>query len=112
MSERKENKMITKEVFCKAVRDAENVWRYCDDLNALFDKYNADGNIFQPDCVGTVISLLHYTFEEKDHDEWIEYFCYELDFGKEWREGLITENDGTDINLSTPENLYDYLMTL
>ena len=45
----------------------------------------------------------------KDKDEWIDYFCFELDFGKKWKEGVITEKDGTDIILKTPEDLYNLL---
>lgn len=41
-----------------------------------------------------------------DKDEWISYFIYELDFGQNWKEGTVTEKDGTDIRLQTPEDLY------
>ncbi len=39
---------------------------------------------------------------------WIEYFCYELDFGKEnWR--LKVTQHGKEIPMSTPGELYDFL---
>ena len=37
----------------------------------------------------------------------IDYFCWELDFGKKWYPGCITEMDGTEIKLSTPEELWE-----
>ena len=43
-----------------------------------------------------------------DTGEWISYYIYELDFGRQWKTGCITE-DGKDIPLSTPEELYDML---
>lgn len=46
---------------------------------------------------------------ERDKDEWIEYFCFELNFGKKWEPGLIRDDNGLDIVLQTPEDLYDLL---
>lgn len=45
----------------------------------------------------------------KDHQtNDIEYFCYDLDFGKEWKVGSVTDND-KDIKLQTIEDLWNYL---
>ena len=56
-----------------------------------------------------MIGLVDNILGEKDKDEWIDYFCFELDFGKKWKEGVITEKDGTDIILKTAEDLYNLL---
>ena len=101
--------MLSKEEFVKAINEVENVCRYQEGLNNFFRKNNVDGYIFQPDCTSTVISLLHTIAGTKDKDEWIDYFCFELDFGKKWKEGVITEKDGTDIILKTAEDLYNLL---
>lgn len=101
--------MLSKEEFVKAINEVENVCRYQEGLNNYFRKNNVDGYIFQPDCTSTVISLLHTISGTKDKDEWINYFCFELDFGKKWKEGMITEKDGTDIILKTSEDLYNLL---
>lgn len=101
--------MIDKEQFINAISDVESVYRYQEGLNNYFRKNNVDGYIFQPDCSSTVIGLLHNTLGEKDKDGWIDYFCFELDFGKKWKEGTITEKDGTDIVLKTAEDLYNLL---
>lgn len=101
--------MLSKEKFIKAIDDVESVCRYQEGLNNYFRKNNVDGYIFQPDCTSTVINLLHTIAGTKDKDEWIDYFCFELDFGKKWKEGMITEKDGTDIILKTSEDLYDLL---
>lgn len=39
----------------------------------------------------------------------ISYFVYELDYGREYREGCVSDKNG-NIDISTPEKLYDYLM--
>jgi len=41
--------------------------------------------------------------------EWVSYFCYDLDFGKEYYEGFITINN-IPIDISTPEKLYNMLV--
>ena len=101
--------MLSKEEFVKAINDVENVCRYQEGLNNYFRKNNVDGYIFQPDCSSTVFGLLHTILGEKDKDEWIDYFCFELDFGKKWKEGTITEKNGTEIILKTAEDLYNLL---
>ena len=101
--------MISKKDFIKAIGDVENVCRYHEGLNNYFRKNNVDGYIFQPDCTSTVLRLLHSIAGIKDKDEWIDYFCFELDFGKKWCEGMITNDDGTDIVLKTAEDLYNLL---
>jgi hypothetical protein len=47
--------------------------------------------------------------EMNDGDDWIEYFIYELDYGKKYREGVAVKNDGVNINLSDSGFLYDFL---
>lgn len=40
----------------------------------------------------------------------IEYFIYDLNFGKDYKEGCLAEMDGTPIDISTAEKLYDYIV--
>ena len=39
----------------------------------------------------------------------IEYFIYDLNFGKDYKEGCLTDMNGTSIDISTVEKLYDYI---
>lgn len=41
----------------------------------------------------------------------IEYFIYDLNFGKDYKEGCLSEMDGTPIDISTAEKLYDYIVS-
>ena len=43
-----------------------------------------------------------------DTSDWISYFIYELNFGKDWKDGMIKEN-GKDIKLQTTEDLWNLL---
>jgi hypothetical protein len=100
--------MLSKKDFINAINDVEKVNRYQEGLNNYLRKNDVEGYIFQPDCSSTVINLLHNIMGEKDKDEWIDYYCFELDFGKKWKEGTINI-DGKDITLQTPEDLYNLL---
>lgn len=48
--------------------------------------------------------------EFNDKNDWISYFIYDLDFGDSYSEGDVTEKDGTIIDISTVEKLYDFLV--
>lgn len=102
--------IISKENFIKAIGDIQKAHDYSDSLNEFFRKSDVEGWLIQPDCTDTVINLLHYIFGEKDADEWISYFCYELDFGREYHSGSITYVDGSDIKMENAEDLYEFLI--
>lgn len=71
------------------------------------DFCNAAGlQISHENVVVTLLKKLMY-----DRDEWIEYFIYELDYGRSYEPGMITEADGTEIDLSSAEKLYNYLIS-
>ena len=41
----------------------------------------------------------------------LEYFIWELNFGEDYKTGCYTEQDGTPIDISTVEKLYDYIVS-
>lgn len=102
--------MLSKEQFINAINEVHAVSKYQRGLNNFFRKNGVDGYIFQPDCTATVINILHIIMGEKDKNEWISYFCFELDYGEKWKVGTIKDENGNDIVLQTAENLYELLM--
>lgn len=56
---------------------------------------------------GIVVKLLEKLMQDSVGN--ISYFIYELDYGRDYREGCISDNND-NIDISTPEKLYDYLM--
>lgn len=46
-----------------------------------------------------------------DKYDYISYYMWELDFGKEYKDGDIVDEDGTFIRLSNAEELYDYIIS-
>ena len=45
----------------------------------------------------------------KDKSDWISYWMWELDFGKKWKEGVLTDEYGKDIPLRTSDDLWNLL---
>jgi hypothetical protein len=43
-----------------------------------------------------------------DTDDWIDYFVWELDFGRDYKDGCVTA-DGKNIPLKTADDLWDIL---
>lgn len=56
----------------------------------------------------TVVFLLRKLLN--DAYEYIDYFIYELDYGRKYKPGMIKDENDQDIDLSTAEKLYDYLV--
>lgn len=101
--------IISKSDFTKAITEIRDVWDYHSKLNKFFSENRAEGYLFQPDCIITAVNLLHLMFGSADADEWISYFCFDLDFGRDWKPGSLSDATGKDIKLQTPEDLYDFL---
>ena len=68
-------------------------------------------NTFEP-C--DIINRLEYPIVKllqhltSDTSDWITYYMYELNFGKDYREGTVTF-DGINIKLKTPKDLWKIL---
>lgn len=105
--------MITKEQFVKIINRLKAYNDLQDKIQELF-KENIDnremdfmnaGSI----CVGhetIVVELLENMFDT----DIISWWLYELEYGRKYEEGCIQDADGSNIDLSTPEKLYDYLV--
>ena len=89
--------------------DVKKVCDYGVSLNNFLHKNGSEGYIYQPDCASTVLKLLHAIFEDEDKNGWICYYSFDLDFGRKWKAGMVTDENGKDIALSSAEELYDFL---
>lgn len=57
----------------------------------------------------TVVFLLKRIM--RDQYDYIDYFIYELDYGRKYEAGVITDENGQDIDIHTPDLLYDFITT-
>lgn len=100
---------ITKEEFVSYIEFIKERGEKMDEMNKLFTDEFED-SIFYPylKYETKLVSLLKSVMHDKYDD--IEYFIYELNFGEKYEDGMIREKDGTLIDFSTAENVYDYLV--
>ena len=107
--------LLTKEEFCKYINFIKDRIEAEDKINDLFTEEFTD-SIFMPygKCIDKIVSLLSKIMHCKDIDVYgtsdIDYFIYELDFGKKWPEYRAYDEHGALIPMRTPEELYDYLI--
>lgn len=101
--------ILSKDIFIEIMDDLKAAGDYQEGLNKYFKTHNVDGYIFQPDCSCSLIKLLHIIFGEADKEEWIEKFCFNLNYGRKWKNGMFAEEYGEEVNLSSPEELYELL---
>lgn len=112
--------LISKEEFCKYI----SILKKQDKKEALITKTfrqvdeNADISfisLYSSERTA-ILNLLNVVMDAEINPQIgsdIEYFCYDLDFGKVYEDGKkdwITDENDKIIDLSTAEKLYDYLI--
>lgn len=111
--------MISKEKFCYIIKRLENYEKLQDKINDLFkelvdnteqDFCNAGGI-----CVGhetVVVDLLCEILEPgvSERDSFISWWIYETEFGKRPDFAYVILKDGTRVDLSSADKLYDFLV--
>lgn len=103
--------MISKDTFVKAINDVKTAYDFQMRLDDFYRKNRGYRNVDYPDCIDTIIDLLHSLFGRADRNGWIEYFCFELDFGRKYKDGMIIYKNGGNIRMKTAEDLYDFLIS-
>ena len=106
--------MITKEEFIKIIDALKETNDFVDEVNSkarnlrdsiMSDFFNASSLSISFEDI--VVKLLENMFDDTDMISW---WIYELDFGKKYKRGCIKDCNGKNINVSTAEKLYDYLV--
>ena len=95
--------MISRELFKEVL---EKLQSYQQKETAIY-RQGLDLMEVTESLIGAIFILLKDS--TNDEDELISFFCYDLDFGKDWQEGCVTE-DGKDIKLQTVDDLYNILL--
>ena len=101
--------MINKEEFVdilnKLKESQDRTDKICDGLEHLLDG-RPIMTVDYP-LIKIITDLLEGIFE--DTEEWIQYWLWELDYGKAFKMGDVTM-DGKDIDISGPDKLYEFLI--
>ena len=106
--------MIDKVKFVDIINDLMEVNDFVNETNdkakrlndaIISDFFNAQSLSISHENI--VVELLKNMFNDSDSDL-IGLWIYELDYGRNFKMGDLIDN-GVEIDLSTPEKLYDYL---
>ena len=99
-------KLISKENFIKYIDKIKRMR----DIEDAINEAGKSIEFFQfsfGDYEDLVFKVLEDAFDDQNSG-WISYFIYELDFGKKWHEGSITQY-GKSIPMRNAGELYDVL---
>ena len=109
-----EQRKISKEEFCSILERLKEAKDLVDKVDDLFNKSReniendfVNGASLQISHESTVVKLLKFIMN--DQDDWIGYFIYELDYGRKYEAGMIQDENGMDIDISSSEKVYDYI---
>ena len=105
---------LSKEEFVEIVNRLRDSSDLVGKVNELFR--NSRDNVECDFCNGAALQISHESTVVfllrkllNDAVENIDYFIYELDYGRKYESGMITDENEKDIDFSTAEKLYDYL---
>ena len=97
----------TKEQFCKLMNSCRDAFLKEEKLNSALYDVDPGNALCLPTQQNVILSYLKEVFN--DENEWVYYFACDLEYGRAWRPGMITD-DGKDIPMKTVEELYDLLI--
>ena len=100
--------MISKDFFVKVINELRDLSDIYDDINDIGRKLSSFG-IYCYEYEDLIFKILQEAFKDKKND-WLGYYIYDLNFGKNWEEGKVTDKEGNDIPLKTAEDLYNILI--
>ena len=103
---------LTKQQFVHYINFMKERWEAEQKLNEAFSEEFEDSIFYPYSRYETeLLHLLQTAMQDAESDSAIDYFIYELDFGeRDIAKEAIEEADGTVVPLTTPEELYDYLV--
>lgn len=105
--------MISKEKFVEIINRLRNYNDLQNKINDLFEE-NIDNKEMDFMNAGSICigheSVAVYLLENMFDTDMISYFIYELNYGEDYTEGCIVDENMNEIDLSTAEKLYDYLI--
>jgi hypothetical protein len=99
---------MNKEVFLKLMKDYKQLIDDIDNVHNAMKKLDPDFGGF---CISRVeefcSKVIKLSFDDKF--EWISYYMYDLEWGKKYKKGSVTDKNGKNIPLKTLEDLYKLL---
>ena len=104
------NNVLSKSEFVRMINAIRESYDFQMELVELGTKYNVDVPTYD-DLSGYLLEALNRMFDLPVDDyvgSDIDYFCFEINFGRDYKEGCITV-DEEPVDISTAEKLYDWI---
>jgi hypothetical protein len=103
---------ISYENFKKQMTDIVNFQELSDSISDTMRVYNSkskdNAEIWFPSLICNTVELLEMLTNDTK-SQWISYYVFELDCGKDYKDGSITDKDGGIIKLQTIDDLWNLL---
>lgn len=102
---------MKKESFVRIINAIDAQYSKGKENAKLLEKVFPDSTIIPSYCdelINSVVAALKSEMSDKK-DSWIDYYMYELEFGRENGRLKVHDKNGVEIPLSTPEDLYDLI---
>ena len=103
---------MTKELFIATINSIQKQLEIDRKNSSMLQEMFPDDSIYCGYNNSELFNALNKILKEsmKDEYDWIDYFMYELDFGEKYYDGCVLDKDKSIIDLSTAENLYEFLI--
>lgn len=110
----KKTSILSEQEFVDIINRLRDASDLREQVNKMF--HNSRENIENDFCNAAALQISHesivmFLLKKMLHDkyDYIEYFIYELDYGRKYETGMITDENGQDIDIHTPDLLYDFI---
>ena len=104
--------VFTKESFIEnieALKMQHDHDRKCSDAFSIILPNDYTSNYNNDALYNQLIEILKVAMNDDIEDSWIEYYVWELDFGRKFKKGMVTLNE-KNISLKTPLDLWKFLV--
>lgn len=106
--------VLTKEQFVNVIENLERLSRFEDELYDVYTKYGGNSPDSPYDSLfNQTIHILNTMYELEETREYgsdIDYYCYELDYGRNPNDLAIFDENNNRIPLNTAEDLYNLII--
>jgi hypothetical protein len=102
---------ISKELFIESINEIEKQYNHDQKCSEAFKVILPDDFITSYDnsfLLNQLLKILKISMNDNHKHSWIEYFIYELDFGRNWKKDCVLVH-GENFNLKNPNDLWDLL---
>ena len=103
--------VFTKELFCETVNEIERQLTHDHECAIAFQKILPNDHISGYDShwiLNQTIKIIQIAMNDYHEHSWIEYYMWELHFGRKWKKGMV-KIKGKDFKLQTAIDLWDIL---